>query len=95
MCRVLLFFGPQPPAPALGPLPQPPAPFTVLQPPAKITFSCPLTMELLFHGPPASKVTFSWPLVTTTVCHVFFIPLNKTQPTTYSKIPFSKKSYHK
>ena len=24
----------------------------------------------------------------------FFTPLNKTQPTAYSKIPFSKMSYH-
>ena len=47
-------------------------------------------MKLLFHGPPTSKITFSRPLVTTTVCHVFFTPLNKTQPTAYSKIPLAK-----
>ena len=81
--RGLLFFDPQPRAP-----------FTFLRPPAQITFSRPLTMKLLFHGPPTSKITFSRPLVTATVCHVFFTPLNKTQPTAYSKIPFSKKPYH-
>ena len=37
-----------------------------------ITFSRPLTMELLFHGPPTSKITFSMPLVITIVGHVFF-----------------------
>ena len=58
--RVSLFFSPQPPAP-----------FTFLWPPAQITCSWPLTMELLFHGPPALKITFSRPLVSK-VCHVFF-----------------------
>ena len=84
---VILFFGPQLPAP-----------FTFLQPPAQITYSRPLTMVLLFYAPsppplPASKITFSGPLVTE-VCHVSFTPLSKTQPTACSKIPSSKKFYH-
>ena len=66
--KVLLFLGP----PASSPGPWPPAPFTFSQPTVKITFSWPLTMELLFHGPPASKITFSWSLVIIIVCHVFF-----------------------
>ena len=54
----------------LGPWPWPRAPFTFLRPPVQITFSRPVTMELLFHDPPflpASKITFSRALVTTTV----------------------------
>ena len=49
---VLLFLGPQPPAPA---------PFTFLRPPAQITFTRPLTMELLFHGPQHKKLPFHCP----------------------------------
>ena len=37
---------------ALGPRPWPPAPFTFLRSQVQITFSRPLTMELLFHAPP-------------------------------------------
>ena len=68
---VLLFLGPQPPAP-----------FIFLRPRAQITFSRPLTIELLFHGPPVSKITFSRPLVITIVCHVFFYSFK--QNSTYS-----------
>ena len=73
--------------------PKPPAPSTFLRPPAQITCSRPRTMELLFHGTPASKITFSWSPVTK-VRHVFFTPLNKTQPTACLKIPLAKRSYH-
>ena len=81
---VILFFGPQLPAP-----------FTFLQPPAQIT--CLLVNDGITFSHslplPASKITFSGPLVTE-VCHVSFTPLSKTQPTACSKISSSKKFYH-
>ena len=81
---VLLSLGPQTPAPApaYSPQPRPLALFTFLRPPTQITFSRPLTMELLFHGLPASKIIFSLPLVIRIVCRVFFYSLK--QISTYS-----------
>ena len=73
---------PRPTAPGPSPRLRPPDPFTFLRPPPQITFSRPLTMELLFHGPPASRITFSRPLVITIVCHVFFNSFK--QNSTYS-----------
>ena len=57
---------------AIGP--RPPALFTFLRPLAQTTFSQPLMIELLFHGPlaPSIKNYLFTALVTTKVCHVFF-----------------------
>ena len=62
------------------------------RPPAQIIFSRPLTMELLFHGSPASKITFSRPLVTT-VCHVFFYSFKQSSTLSLFENYFQQKVF--
>ena len=71
----------RPTAPGTGPRPS--APFTFLRTPAQITCSRPPSIKNYLFTDPSNK---SLPCL--------FTPLNKTQPTAYSKIPLRKKSYH-
>ena len=66
LIRVLLFLGPQPPAPASGPI------YFFKAPCPNYFFTAPNYGITFFTPPSVSKITFSLPLVITTVYHVFF-----------------------